>query len=193
MFPGVQFLTEHVDYFNRHTLTRLPEKFMGRIGELRGCKPVTDLMGTIARIERIVIEAEEYWWYISPEPLATARGIELALEVIAGGIKCRGIEPLSYRRPEEIDRDISQEMRDKIRSLRVGGLLDNHYMENIDVSIYMSEKEVALLAFPEKTGQFDYLGFSSTDPKVLEWCKELHEYYFERAVPWQTHVGYKEA
>ena len=190
LFPGFQFLTEHVEYFNRHTLTRLPEKFMGRVGELCGCKPVTDLMGTIAKIERIVMEAEEYWLYISPEPLATAQGIGKALEVIESGVKCRAVEPLSYRRPEEIERGISQKMRDEIRSLRVGGLLDNRYMENIDVSIYMSEKEVALLAFPEVTGQFDYLGFSSTDPKVLEWCRELHEYYFERAVPWQTHVVY---
>jgi predicted transcriptional regulator len=193
LFPGFQFLTEHVEYFNRHTLTKLPEKFMNRIGELKGCEPVIGLMGTIARVERIVLEAEEYWWYISPEPLATASSIGKALEVIEGGINARGIEPLTYRRPAEIERDISKEMRENIRKLRVSGGLDNKYMENIDVSIYMSEKEVALLAFPEITGQFDYQGFTSTDPKVHEWCKELHEHYFDRAVPWQEHVGYDKA
>ena len=51
LFPGFQFLTEHVEYFNKHTLTGLPEKFMGRVGELRGCVPVTALMKTFANIE----------------------------------------------------------------------------------------------------------------------------------------------
>lgn len=190
LFPGFQFLTEHVDYFNRHTLTKLPEKFMGRVGELRECKPITDLMGTIARIERMILETKEYYLYISPEPLATIQGIELALRVLENGIKGKAIEPLAYQRPEEIERGFSKDMRDGIRKHRISGALDNRYMEKIDVSIYMNEKEVALLAFPDITGQFDYLGFSSTDPKVLEWCKELHEYYFEKAVPWQEHVGY---
>jgi len=31
LFPGFQYLTEHVEYFNKHTLTGLPEKFMGTL------------------------------------------------------------------------------------------------------------------------------------------------------------------
>ncbi len=193
LFPGFQFLTQHVTYFNRHTLTRIPEKFMNRIGELRGCEPVSDLMGTIARIERIVLEAEEYWLYMSKEPLATVQGIQKALEVFGKGIKCKAIEPLAYRRPVEIERGFSEEMRSGIRIHRESGVLDNRYLEDIEVTIFMSEKEVAILAFPEITGEYDYTGFTSTDPKVLEWCKELHEYYFEKAVPWQIHVGYPDS
>ena len=47
----------------------------------------------------------------------------------------------------------------------------------------ISEKEVAALAFPEVTGGFDYLGFTSRDEKTLKWCTELFQYYWDRAKP----------
>ncbi len=190
LFPGFQFLTEHVEHFNRHTLTKLPEKFMNRIGELRNCNKVNSLMSTLARIERIIVEAEEYYAYMSPEPLATVENIRRALEIFEGGIKCRAIEPLSYIRPEEIERTISPEIRNAIRRNRLSGMLDNRYIKDIDVTLCFNEKEVAIIAFPQVTGQFDYLGFGSTDPKVVEWTKELFDYYWVDAVPWQTHVGF---
>ncbi len=44
----------------------------------------------------------------------------------------------------------------------------------------MSEKEVALLSFPAVNGGYDYLGFTSTDPAALRWCRDVFEYYWAR-------------
>ncbi|MFA9437693.1 MAG: helix-turn-helix transcriptional regulator [Candidatus Bathyarchaeota archaeon] len=180
LFPGFQFLTEHVEYFNRHTLEVLPEKFMGRIGELRACKPVRELMGTIASIEKVMREAKESFYYMTNENLASAYAYKLALEALERGVQVKAIEPAGYSPPMEIVKNVSDEIQEAFAVHRSKGTLVDRTHEKIDVSLYMNEKEVAILAFPALTGEFDYLGFTSTDPKVLEWCNDLHSYYWER-------------
>jgi predicted transcriptional regulator len=180
LFPGFQFLTEHVEYFNKHTLTGLPEKFMGRIGELRACKPMRELMGTIASLEKVLREAEEFFNYMTNENLASAHAYTLAMDALERGVQFKVIEPAGYSPPMEIVKNISDEMQEAFAAHRSKGTLADRTHEKIDVTLYMSEKEVAILAFPALTGEFDYLGFTSSDPKVLEWCKDLHSYYWER-------------
>lgn len=187
LFPGFEFITEHIEYFNKHTLTRLPEKYLARIGELRDSSPVTELMSTIARIENVVDEAEEYFYFMSHETLVTAQGLEKALELIDKGLKTRGIEPTTYRRPHDIDVNVSDQMRESMRKHRLEGNMDNKYLEQVDVTLYFSEKEAAIISFPTTTGEYDYLGFTSKDPKVLEWCHDVYHYYWEKGIPWQQH------
>lgn len=180
LFPGFQFLTEHVDYFNRHTLGLLPEKFMGRIGELRGCEPVTALMKTFSNIERLMRESEEFFWYITDENLISSSHYVLAQEALERGIEIRCIEPRGYRPPPHIVDSISDEIKTEIDSYRGRDQLLDRVFDKIDMTMYMNEKELGILAFPTMTGDFDYLGFSSKDPKVVEWCKDIHRYYWEK-------------
>jgi predicted transcriptional regulator len=79
----------------------------------------------------------------------------------------------------EIVKNVSDEIQEAFGLHRSKGTLVDRTHEKIDVTMYMSEKEVAILAFPALTGEFDYLGFTSTDEKVIEWCKDLHKYYWE--------------
>jgi predicted transcriptional regulator len=59
----------------------------------------------------------------------------------------------------------------------------------------MSEKEVGLLAFPKINGASDIMGFSSTDKRAHQWCRDLFDYYWERGEPghWdEIHIYSKE-
>ena len=182
LFPGFQFLTEHVEYFNKHTLQVLPEKFMGRIGELRGCEPITALMKTFANLDRTMREAEEFFWYMTDETLISARVYTTGLEALERGVKLRCIEPIGYSPPQDIVDNVSDEVKAAFDIFRGKDMLLDRGHEKIDVTLYMNEKEVAILAFPAVKGEFDYLGFTSTDPKVLEWCKDLHTHYWGTGV-----------
>jgi predicted transcriptional regulator len=186
VFPGFQFLTEHVEYFNKHTLTMLPEKFKGRIGELRGCHPLKELMGTFSNIEKTLKEAEEFFWYITNEVLIPTRHYKTGLDALERGVQVRAIEPEGYLQPNETLHNTEEEQKAFVGHRSKGNLLDRT-LESIKVTMYMNEKEVAILAFPAKTGEFDYLGFTSTDEKTLEWCKDLHSYYWEQADPQIEH------
>jgi predicted transcriptional regulator len=139
-----------------------------------------ELMGTIASLEKVLREAEEFFNYMTNENLASAHAYTLAMDALERGVQFKVIEPAGYSPPMEIVKNISDEMQEAFAAHRSKGTLADRTHEKIDVTLYMSEKEVAILAFPALTGEFDYLGFTSSDPKVLEWCKDLHSYYWER-------------
>ena len=99
----------------------------------------------------------------------------------------RGYKVDTSRKDEEghfvrtpVYEDVSNEVQNAYAVHRSKGAIVDRTLEKIDVTMYMSEREVAILAFPTLAGEFDYLGFSSTDEKVLDWCKDLHSYYWER-------------
>ncbi len=54
-------------------------------------------------------------------------------------------------------------------------------LDKLGVFLYMSEKEIAILSFPYSDGRFDYLGFASKDERTHRWCKNLFDYYWEKA------------
>jgi predicted transcriptional regulator len=139
-------------------------------------------MEAFAKIEKTIKEAEEFFWYITNELLGSANVYTTGLEALDRGVEFRCIEPIGYKPPRDILDNVSKEVWDAYDIHRSKGLLLDRKHETIDVILYMNEKEVAVLDFPELTGAFDYLGFTSSDPKVLDWCKDLHSYYWDKGI-----------
>jgi predicted transcriptional regulator len=178
LFPGYQFLSKHVDYFNSHTLSYLPDKFMGRIGELNECQQVTEIMSAFTRIEKIMREAEELLWYMTGENLASPHSYTLAGEAMDRGVKFRCIEAVGYTPPKELINNIPEESIKSIANHRKNDMIHDRVLQSIDIAFYMNEREVALLAFPSEDGAFDYMGFASRDESFIDWCKDVHQYYW---------------
>jgi len=42
---------------------------------------------------------------------------------------------------------------------------------------------VGILSFCKEDGEFDFLGFSSEDERARRWCRDLFEFFWERAEP----------
>lgn len=49
-------------------------------------------------------------------------------------------------------------------------MLEMRMLDEIDVFLWMSEKEVAVVSFPTLEGNFDYKGFTSRDEGAIRWC-----------------------
>lgn len=180
LLDGYKFLSKHSDYFVNHSLTELPHKFLTRMGELNECKPVKRLMDTFGIIEKILREAEDYYLYITNETLSTASGYQLSIRALDNGVRGKGIKPTGFERSRIISDNIPEEIWKELGSYKANGSLENKYLERIDIGLFMSEKEV-LFDFPDNAGNFDYIGFTSTDEKAVEWCKDVFDYYWERA------------
>ncbi|UCD44411.1 MAG: DUF1724 domain-containing protein [Candidatus Bathyarchaeota archaeon] len=180
LLDGYRFLSKHSGYFVDHSLIELPYKFQLRIGELNECKPVKRLMDTFGIIEKILREVEEYYLYITNETLSTASGYQLSLRAHNSGVQGKGIKPTGFTRSRILSDNVPEEVWDKLGSFKAKGSLENKYLERIDFGLFMSEKEV-LFDFPDKDGNFDYVGFTSTDEKAVEWCKDVFGYYWEIA------------
>lgn len=177
LIPGYQFLSKNADYFYEHTLENLPDKFVSRIGELNECQPITQLLDVFGNIERVFKEAEEYYIYIG-EPLGLSSTLELVSEALDRGVKARGIEPSEYEWPAEIRESVPEEIWINIGRHKTEGSLKQKYQSKFNITFLMNEKEVATLNFLKHTGEFEYFGFTATDPKAVEWCKDVFEYYW---------------
>jgi len=180
LISGYQFLSKNAEYFYTHSLENLPQKFVSRVGELNECQRVPNLLQGLSNIEKVFKEADEYFIYMG-EPLGTSSTILLSLDALDRGVKGRGIDPAGYEWPVELRESIPMETWNSFNKYFADKSLQYRYLDRFDITFFMSEKEVAVLNFLKPTGEFDYLGFTSTNEKAIEWCKNIFEYYWKRA------------
>ena len=179
--PGYSFISDNSGYFQSHTLSNLPSEFLHRLGDLSGCVFSNDALVSVSNIETMIREADEYIHNIHDQYLLSA--YPLASEAVERGVKIESIDPVVYRPSLQIKGEISEEDQKTLSQALEDGRLVNRKMEQFDVFLWMSEKEVAILSFPTLDGKFDYLGFTSKDDRALGWCDDLFRYYWERAEP----------
>jgi predicted transcriptional regulator len=181
MIPGQRFIAEHRDYFNAHTLEKLPSEFVCRIGELRRSDPTTNVMVTFGVVESLFKNAEEHVRMIHDQYLPSI--LPLGVGALKRGAKLMSLEPrakeshrnLNRARPTYIDEDDE----DYLMRAWLDGKVDSRFSDAVDVFLYVSEKE-AFIAFPLGDGSFDYLGFSSTDQAMRRFCSDVFDFYFEK-------------
>jgi predicted transcriptional regulator len=179
---GLDFLSQHKDYFETHSLARVPEKFILRIGDLADSKHMLDMRDAFYAIERMIREAGSYIWNITDQhPLNI---FSLCTEAQERGVKNKALETKDFTYSSDVIRD---EVKDYDRILsqrdwnsRTKGLLEERYDDRVDVYLFVSEKEAAV-AFPLNNGSFDYLVFTGKNERFLGWCSDLFNYYWEKA------------
>ncbi len=170
---GFRFTCSHRDYFRTHDVTRLPPEFVARIGELEPCTYVDDVMVIFHRIEQAFRDAEEYVWRMTDRYILTA--IPVMEDALQRGVEFRLLEPRDIVIPPEFDN--GPILREALRSRR----FLNNVVDQVNVFMAVSEKEVAGICFPGADGRMDYRGFASDDPGVHRWATGLYEYYWERS------------
>ena len=175
---STMFTTQNKEYFRTHDASGLPDKFIGRFGELTGATYTDDIMLAIHNSIRIIREAEEYILDINLPYIAS--GFSHIKAAYERGIKGHFLRGANLHVPKEMQY-IREEVfpDDFLDYIKREELLKDRFLE-VDVILYMSEKEVALLSFPTLNGNYDYRGFTSTDPAALEWCRDMFYYYWEQ-------------
>ena len=172
------FTTQNKEYFRSHDASALPDKFLGRFGELNDMSYIDDIMLAIHNSVRIIQEAEEYLLDINLPYIAS--GFPHIKAAYDRGIKGYFLRGADLQVPNEMQ-DIREEVFPDgfLDYIRREELLMDRFLE-VDIILYMNEKEVALLSFPTLNGNYDYRGFTSTDPAALEWCRDMFFYYWEQ-------------
>ena len=177
---GLEFISQHSDYFTSHTLARIPPEFVCRIGDLVNSTHVDDVMAAFYNVDKVFREAEEYIWVITDQYLVST-WYPLTTEAIEREVKVKQIEAKDWVVPPKIKESYRAKDMETARRARITGLLEERILERLDICLYMSEKEVAGVAFPFPDGRFDYLGFTATDERSHKLCRDLFQYYWERA------------
>jgi predicted transcriptional regulator len=177
--PALEFTSLHRGYFTTHFVERLPLEFVSRIGELANSTHTDDIMVAFHSVETMMQEAEEYIWVITDQYLMST--LPLLCEAFERDVKVKTIDPKHWVPPLKLKESIRTEDAKAVWQARTTGLIKERTLERLDVNLYMSEKEVSMLAFPTLDGKFDYLGFTSVDKQARRWCSDLFQHYWERA------------
>ena len=176
---GLEFVSLHEDYFSSHSLESLPQKFLSRIGELANSKILNHVMASWGKVEDVMREANEFVWAVADQYISTIFSLES--EALERGVKIKLIEPEDWQLLSEHKDEILPEIIENYNQARVNGNLKEKIVKKIGFFLYMSEKEVAALAFPTIEGKMDYIGFTSDDKAFYNWCKELFSHYWDVA------------
>ena len=61
------------------------------------------------------------------------------------------------------------------------GAVDSEAVQDLPGAPHSVAEKEAVFSFPDNEGVFDYVGFVSSDETVLGWCKDVFDYYWEKA------------
>jgi predicted transcriptional regulator len=166
---GLGFVTKHQDYFLDYDASRLPEEFIGRVGELSNGRFGGDVFGNLEMMEREFQNAEEFIWVLSDQIIK--RLTSLVFEKVKKPFDFRFIAPEAMMPP---DREAP------LPSTLPG--VQKRELPKVDVLVIVTDK-AAGFCLPYRNGKMDYRNFNGEDPQFRKWCKDLFLYYWEKATP----------
>ena len=181
--PGLNFISQHIDYFNTHSVVHLPKEYVDRIGDFEHTNVVRTVVDAFCNIDKLVEEAQKYIWTFTDQYLVSRSVTKLFTQAYKNKVGVRNIEVRDSFVPSRQFDWYDSEDREVRRIARSTKVLAERFTDHLDLSLYMSEKEVALVSFPLLDGGFDYIGFSTTDKSAHKWCEDLFKYYWEKAIP----------
>jgi predicted transcriptional regulator len=177
----LEFISKHREYFSYHSLAGIPSAFVCRLGELVNSKYTSNIVEIFHRMETMLRQAEKYVWSLLDE--YNANTYRWHVQAFQKGLEVRLIEREEWAPPQELRKIVTPEDIRIINRARASGTLKEKVLRHLDVSLLMSEGEVSALCFPTARGRFDYLGFFTEDERAYGWCRDLYEYYWEKAEP----------
>jgi predicted transcriptional regulator len=173
LLSGLQFLSKNKKYFISHTLGKLPQESAISLGALEESKPVKEMTEMFFVFEKIFREAQEYVWFSADQILASI--LPLIVDGIKRGVEFKKLMPSNVHIPDDMAKMVNDPIFDQAARM---GKLESRYLDNLDVVIFISEKEVSAICFPDPEGKFDYLGFISKSEMAHSWCKSLFSNYW---------------
>jgi predicted transcriptional regulator len=152
-----QFIFNHKQYFLTHDVWHLPQQFLNRINELSQTKLLMGMVESTTKTSKLIGEAKQYMWAISPEPLQQT------------------LEEIYMQIPRSVEyRILSALPPQKLKSI------ENRTLKDPPVIMALTEKEAAV-CFRSTDGRVDYAGFFGNDPAFHNWVKDLFLYYWDKA------------
>ncbi len=164
ILSSFNFIMKNGNYFLEHDVSCLPYEFVNRLGELSAGEYCGEAMSNFNKVRKIVLEADEYIWGMAEQ--VESSHVQPTIEKVSKGLNFRLILPQSFAPKINFPPEIK--------------LLERRYLEQISVSLLITEKE-AVINLRRLNGEMDYVGFFGTDERFRKWVKDLFMYYWEKA------------
>lgn len=176
LLPGFKFLHRNRKYFSTHSISKLPHYFKSNLGILDDFDLVDDVMIVFNNIEKMIKNAEDFVWILTDQVLAST--IPHLTDALLRGIEFRLVMPIDYAPTGDVRELVSSPIFEKASRNRT---LENRFIEEINLFLCLSEKEVSVIAFLNSENKLDYKGFRTKKMSGIEWTKILFNYYWNKA------------
>lgn len=172
-----QFLYKYKKFFEDH-ICDLPPKFKQRLGVMQNCELVSKVTNVQQRIKKMESDAQNHIRLIVSQ--AWEDEGKTLLDRVKNGVKVSTIFGFESVMPDEISENIQK----KLTSFIQKGVLEQKIVEgNVRVSLYIADKQAAVM-FPNDKGEVDMNTlFVGKDAEFYEWCLDYFEYLWDVAKP----------
>jgi predicted transcriptional regulator len=174
LLPGLDFLTEHRDYFVQHQTSHVPASFISRVGELSGSTLLDNPVLAFQKVNAIIEEAKEELLMTADQvPSGSVPLIEAAVK---RGVSLLSIMPVNMQPPDIPDAYMPSYEPEELDRIRVGRI------DEVATVSVISEK-AAVVGFPTLDGKMDYAAFYTETEAGLKWCRDLFMHYWSLVNP----------
>lgn len=175
--PGLTFITNNKDYFNTHSLSKIPTEFIYRISELGESTQLHNVMEAISEMESIIKNSEEYISVIINKRTHSIR--PYIAEAVRRGVQVNSISITSYVPTIDVKREIN--LKDELEIIEAEKKGTAIVADQLEFPVYLHLTEKSMfISFPLHDGSFDYTGFYSSDTNAVKFCIDLFDYYWGR-------------
>jgi len=176
LLSGFKFIFKNREYLTTHILDCLPETFSLGLGVLERFELVDDVMVAFHNVEDMIANAEKFVWILTNQVLVST--LPFLMQAIERSVEFRLLMPKNFVPPEGLRELIDVPVFSKASQSKC---LETRFSESVDVFLCLSEKQVAVIGFPNLNGKFDYFGFKAKNVVSVEWAMELFDYYWQKA------------
>lgn len=164
----LEFIAEKSEHFLSHDASPIPDHLLERMEDLSDGQIVTGVYKIIDTVDEKLDEIEDYLFYMTDDiPNLYIRKSE---KKIADGIEVRVILPKGTH--QDLLANVDEKLVGKV-NVRV--------LEKVNMAVNVNDV-FATIALPGTDGNIDRQAvLFGSDSKFRQWCKEVFEYYWERA------------
>ena len=169
-----EFISIYQDYLLSHNLGGIPAEFLKRMGELKGCRYIDNVMIFLSHIDNFFNESIGNLSLIFNQfPLNSIDIVKLKLEQ---GMNFRVIGPKDGIISP--DSQLGRTVENFTKDFMLYPLVEYKILDPFNIILFVSSKK-AVISFPTLKGDFDYRGFVCEDLKSIMWFQSLFGWYWD--------------
>lgn len=180
---SIQFLFDNKEFFETHSLSFLPTKFMQQIGSLQEFDLINGESKNIKKFHELIGESTKQIKFINLPTFLDFKN-QVFSKIFQKDIKIQCILDVNSKIPQkwtELAKKIQEE------KLLAQSMIQKRMTKKSHIIMYTSKKSAGLM-FPDLNGNVNlqYLWYSK-EKKFIDWCTEYFEYVWQN-----SHVFIKE-
>jgi len=177
----------HIDFFNTHDFSPIPQHLLVRIGELKYLETNNKTLENIDYWSNLIRESEDYIWAVSGQFQHSLLPV-VEKKIQDQSIEIRGIVDKNLLKTHTLPDEWSKQFKDPIAFYKNIKIFKNiKYMDNLDLSLIVCDK--GAIIFLSRDNQVDYSQcLLDIHPSFIQWTKDLFEWHWNKAKEFRPYV-----